>query len=172
MPKADSINDLILRYSAASEKEKRTIETRVCEAYTPLVQRIASQYKIPSLCKATNRDDRIQDGFRGLLKALQTYDPSCNTKFLTYAFSCVRKAVYTGVREINAAGRANSYSNAKLQKYRKIKKDLALKLGRIPSVGELSVETGWRINTVLAYERQLYDIVSIEEDTESSDINI
>ncbi len=171
MPEADIINDLILHYSEASEKEKRMIETRVCEIYTPLVQKIASQYDIPSLCHAANRDDRIQDGFQGLLKALNTYDPSCNTKFLTYAFSCVRKAVYTGVRESNAAGRANSYSHAKLQKYKKIKKDLALKLGRIPSIGELSIETGWRINTVLAYERQLYDIVSIEE-TEMSDINI
>ena len=171
MPEADIINDLILHYSEASEKEKRMIETRVCEIYTPLVHKIASQYDIPSLCHAANRDDRIQDGFQGLLKALNTYDPSCNTKFLTYAFSCVRKAVYTGVRECNAAGRANSYSHAKLQKYKKIKKDLALKLGRIPSIGELSIETGWRINTVLAYERQLYDIVSIEE-TEMSDINI
>ena len=61
--------------------------------------------------------------------------------------------------------------NAKLQMYRKIKKDLALKLGRIPSIGELSIETGWRINTVLAYERQLYDVLSFE-DMEMSEINI
>lgn len=158
----DSINDLILQYSQASEKEKRMIETKVCEAYTPLVKRIASQYENPYLCTAANQDDRIQDGFGGLMKALQTYDPSRNTKFLTYAFSCVRKAVYSGVRKISPAGRVNSYSNAKLQKYRKIKKNLALNLGRIPSIGELSIETGWRINTVLAYERQLYDVVSIE----------
>ncbi len=171
MIEANNIDSLILHYSEASDKEKKTIETRVCEAYTPLVHKIASRYDIPSLCHAANRDDRIQDGFRGLLKALHTYVPSCNTKFLTYAYSCVRKAIYSGVREFNAAGKRNSYSNAKLQKYRKIKKDLALKLGRIPSIGELSIETGWKINTVLAYERQLYDIVSLE-DTEMSDINI
>ncbi len=171
MIEANNIDSLILHYSEASDKEKKTIETKVCEIYTPLVQRIASQYEIPSLCPAANRDDRIQDGFQGLLKALHTYDPSCNTKFLTYAYSCVRKAVYSGVREINAAGKRNSYSNAKLQMYRKIKKDLALKLGRIPSIGELSIETGWRINTVLAYERQLYDVVSFE-DMEMSEINI
>ncbi|MBQ4513020.1 MAG: hypothetical protein II969_08500 [Anaerolineaceae bacterium] len=171
MIEVNNINSLILHFSEASDKEKKTIETKVCETYTPLVQRIASQYEIPSFCPAANRDDRIQDGFRGLLKALHTYDPSCNTKFLTYAYSCVRKYVYSGVREITAAGKRNSYSNSKLQMYRKIKKDLALKLGRIPSIGELSIETGWRINTVLAYERQLYDVVSFE-DLEMSEINI
>ena len=171
MIEANNIDSLILHYSEASDKEKKTIETKVCETYKPLVQRIASQYEIPSLCPAANRDDRIQDGFRGLLKALHTYDPSCNTKFLTYAYSCVRKAVYSGVRKINTAGKRNSYSNAKLQMYRKIKKDLSLKLGRIPSISELSIETGWRINTVLAYERQLYDVVSFE-DMEMSEINI
>ncbi len=158
----DSINDLVLQYSQASKKEKRMIEAKVCEVYTPLVQRIASKYNFPSLCSAADRDDRIQDGFGGLMKALQTYDPSRNTKFLTYAFSCVRKAVYTGVREISPIGKVNSYSNANLQKYRKIKKDLVIKLGRNPSIGELSIETGWRVNTVLAYERQLNDVASIE----------
>ena len=43
-----------------------------------------------------------------------------------------------------------------------MKKELAQKLGRNPSVGELAIELGWRINTVLSYERQLYDIISLE----------
>jgi DNA-directed RNA polymerase sigma subunit (sigma70/sigma32) len=69
----------------------------------------------------------------------------------------------SGIREVNIGGRSKSYSNGKLQKYRKMKKELAHKLGRNPSVGELSIELGWRINTVLSYERQLYDIASIED---------
>lgn len=166
----DNITDLILQYSRASDGEKKAIETRVCEEYTPLVQKIASKYEFSSLRSAANQDDRIQDGFGGLMKALQTYDPSRNTKFLTYAFICVRKAVCSGLWRINSIGKASSYSNAKLQKYREIKKDLALKMGRIPSVGELAIETGWRINTVLAFERQLYDVLSLEE-TEMPDIN-
>lgn len=70
MIEANNIDSLILHYSEASDKEKKTIETKVCETYTPLVQRIASQYEIPSLCPAANRDDRIQDGFQGLLKEI------------------------------------------------------------------------------------------------------
>ena len=105
---------------------------------------------------------RIQDGYQGLLRALRSYDPEKDTKFLTYAFNCVQKAILSGNREVNIGGRSKSYSNGKLQKYRKMKKDLAQKLGRNPSIGELSIELGWRINTILSYERQLYDVTSIE----------
>lgn len=171
MAEADNIDDLILLYPKTPEREKRTIETRVCEVFTPLVQKIAAKYEFPSFSSAAGHEDRIQDGYQGLLKALRTYDPERNTKFLTYAFSCVRKTIYSGVRDITTNGGSKSYSNSKLQKYRKIKMDLTMKLGRIPSVGELSSETGWRISTVLAYERLFCDTVSIE-DTELLDINM
>ena len=94
---------------------------------------------------------------------MQTYDSSKNTKFLTYAFGCVQTAILSGIRGVNIGGRSKSYSNGKLQKYRKTKKELIEKMGRNPSIGELAIELGWRINTVLSYERQLYDVASIED---------
>ncbi len=154
---------LIDRYSNAAKEEKEQIEKIVCEAYSPLVSGMAKRYQYSSINAVMTQEDMIQDGYQGLLKALHTYDPSKSTKFLTYAFDCVRKAVLSGICEVNIGGRSKSYSNGKLQRYRKIKKELAQKLGRNPSVGELAIELGWRLNTVLSYERQLYDIASIEE---------
>ena len=74
----------------------------------------------------------------------------------------VQKAILSGIREVNVSGRSKSYCSGKLQKYRKMKKELSKRLGRNPSVGELSIELGWRINTILSYERQIYDIISTE----------
>lgn len=158
-------------YKNASEEEKKEIEKMACEAYAPLVSGIAQKCKYYSRSSVLTQEDMVQDGYQGLLKALKTYDPSQNTKFLTYAFGCVLKAIVSGIREVNVGGRSKSYSNGKLKKYKKMKKGLSEKLGRNPSIGELSIELGWRISTILSYERQLYDVVSIEN-TEMSDINI
>ena len=154
---------LIDRYKRASDEEKKQIEKIACEAYAPLVSGIAQKCKYYSRNSVLTQEDMVQNGYQGLLKALKTYDPTQNTKFLTYAFGCVQKAILSGIREVNISGQSKSYNTSKLQKYRKMKKDLAQKLGRNPSVGELSIELGWRINTVLTYERQFYDLVSIEK---------
>lgn len=168
MEEKSSHEVLIDHYKNASEEEKKQIETIACETYAPLVSRIAQKCNYYSRNSVLTQEDMVQDGYQGLLKALQTYDPSKNTKFLTYAFGCVQKAILSGIREVNIGGRSKSYSNGKLQAYRTIKKDLAQKLGRNPSVGELSIELGWRINTILSYERQNYDIFVIDniEETE------
>ena len=163
MEEKDSLEDLIYRFKNAPEEEKRQIEKIVCEIYTPLVSGIAKRYINFWKNSVLTYEDLAQDGYKGLMKALRTYDSSKNTKFLTYAFKCVQKAIISGIREVNIGGRSKSYSNGKLQKYRKTKKDLALKLGRNPSVEELSIELGWRINTVLTYERESHDISSIQE---------
>lgn len=166
-----SIEEKIRWYRSADTEEKRQIEAQVCEAFVPLIQKIAGKYRNSSRNSAASHEDRVQDGYHGLLNALRTYDPENKAKFLTYAFNCVKKAVYSGTREINSSGKSKAYSDSRLQKYRKMKKELTIKLGRNPSIGELSIETGWRINTVLSYERQLYEVASFD-DTEMSEISI
>lgn len=163
MEEKNSQKVLIDRYKNASEEEKKQIEKIACEAYAPLVSGIVQKCKYYSRNSVLTQEDMVQDGYQGLLKALQTYDSSKNTKFLTYAFGCVQTAILSGIRGVNIGGRSKSYSNGKLQKYRKTKKELIEKMGRNPSIGELAIELGWRINTVLSYERQLYDVASIED---------
>ena len=159
MEEAPDIEELVRSYLTSTEEEKRCIENTVMEAYTPLVHKIANKYRNASRNGASDLQDRIQDCYQGLLQAIRTYNPDLEVKFMTYAFGYVRKAVYFGIRNINCSGGAKAYTNSKMQKYRRIKKELSLRLGRVPSASELSLETGWRINTVLAYERYLQDEV-------------
>ena len=157
-----SIDSLMDLYRNSQGEERRRIEEQICDIYTPLVHKIADKYRNAGAYSISANDDRIQDGYQGLLQALRSYNPEKDTKFLTYAFNCVRKAVYMGIREVNVGGKSKAFNDSRLQKYRKTKKELERKLGRKPSVSELAIETGWRVNTVLAYERQLYDVASIE----------
>ena len=157
-----TIDSLLDLYRNSKGRERSHIEEQICDMYTPLVHKIADKYRSAGAYSISADDDRVQDGYQGLLKALRSYDPEKDTKFLTYAFDSIRKAVYLGIREVNVGGRSKSYTDSRLKKYRKIKKELEQKLGRKPSVSELAIETGWRVNTVLAYERQLFEINSIE----------
>ena len=158
----ENIEEMARRYASCSEEEKRVIEDNICEICVPLVHKIASKYKTAIATGASDMEDNIQNGFQGLIVAIRSYDPENGVKFLTYAFSCVRKAVYFGIRDINIAGRSKPQANSRLQQYKKKKAELQQRLGYIPSVREISLETGWKISTVLTYERQTQPAKSLD----------
>ena len=156
------IEELVRSYSASSVDVKTSIENTVIEVYTPMVHKIANRYRNASRNWASDIQDRIQDGFQGLLLALRSYDPEFGVKFLTYAFGYVRKAVYLGVRNLNTPGKSKAYRNSELQKYLKIKNELYQQNGRIPSIHELAAATGWKVNKVLSFERQIQSVISLD----------
>ena len=116
-----SIDSLMNQYRDSEGEDRKRIEEQICEMYTPLVHKIANKYRSAGSHSISDNDDRIQDGYQGLLKALRSYAPGKDTKFLTYAFYCVRKAVYLGIREVNVGGRSKAFTDSRLQKYRKTK---------------------------------------------------
>ncbi len=119
-----SIDSLMDMYRNSQGEERRRIEEQIFDMYTPLVHKIADKYHNAGSYSISANDDRIQDGYQGLLRALRSYDPEKDTKFLTYAFNCVRKAVYQGIREVNVGGKSKAFNDSRLQKYRKTKKSL------------------------------------------------
>lgn len=158
----EDIEEIARRYGNSSEDEKRIIEEELCEICIPLVHKIANKFKRAIATGAADEEDNIQNGFQGLLIAIRSYDPKSGVKFLTYAFSCVRKAVYFGVRDVNVAGRSKPQANGRLQQYKKRKAELQQQLGRVPSVKEISLATGWKMSTVLTYERQTQPVKSLD----------
>ncbi|MGH2404418.1 MAG: sigma-70 family RNA polymerase sigma factor [bacterium] len=61
---------------------------------TPLVVGVASAYPTPNL-----RDDLIQEGFLGLLRAIERYDPGRGTPFLAFARYFIRGGVSHYLRD-------------------------------------------------------------------------
>ncbi|HPE94812.1 MAG TPA: sigma-70 family RNA polymerase sigma factor [Bacillota bacterium] len=72
-------------------------------AFTSLVNRYdpALRHVVNSICcDKTEREDMMQEGLIGLLKAVRTYDNS-SSSFSTYAFLCIRNSVISAKRKYN-----------------------------------------------------------------------
>ena len=66
----------------------------VCDRYKGLVRSICRSYFLVG----GDNDDLLQEGFLGLLKAVNTYDDSKNASFKTFANTCISANVKTAVR--------------------------------------------------------------------------
>lgn len=73
--------------------------TALVEQYTPLVHKIVNKYAWMS--PAHSRDDLVQEGLLGVVKAIETFDISRGTRFMTWVYPQVRGAVQGVARKDN-----------------------------------------------------------------------
>jgi RNA polymerase sporulation-specific sigma factor len=65
--------------------------TALVEQYTPLVHKIVNKYAWMS--PAHSREDLVQEGLLGIVKAIETFDMKRGTRFMTWVYPQVRGAV-------------------------------------------------------------------------------
>jgi RNA polymerase sporulation-specific sigma factor len=63
----------------------------IVEQYTPLVHKIVNKYAWMSPSHA--REDLVQEGLMGIVKAIETFDLERGTRFMTWVYPQVRGAV-------------------------------------------------------------------------------
>lgn len=72
-------------------------DTRACEVlvrlYAPMVQRGCREFFFAGAA----HDDVLQEGFVGLLSAIRDFDADGDWEFPSFAFTCIRRMVMTGV---------------------------------------------------------------------------
>lgn len=73
--------------------------TAIVEQYTPLVHKIVNKYAWMS--PAHSREDLVQEGLLGVVKAIETFDLSRGTRFMTWVYPQVRGAVQSVARKDN-----------------------------------------------------------------------
>ena len=73
--------------------------TRIIEQYTPLVHKIVNKYAWMS--PAHSREDLVQEGLLGIIKAIETFDLQRGFKFMTWVYPQVRGAVQGVARKDN-----------------------------------------------------------------------
>ena len=73
--------------------------TRIVEQYTPLVHKIVHKYAWMS--PAHSREDLVQEGLLGVVKAIETFDLERGTGFMTWVYPQVRGAVQGVARKDN-----------------------------------------------------------------------
>jgi RNA polymerase sporulation-specific sigma factor len=73
--------------------------TAIVVQYTPLVHKIVNKYAWMS--PTHSREDLVQEGLMGIVKALETFDLERGTRFMTWVYPQVRGAVQGVARKDN-----------------------------------------------------------------------
>ena len=113
-------------------------KTRFIEANLRLVVSVAKQYSgrgIPIM-------DLIQDGNLGLLRAVEKFDFMTGYKFSTYGIWWIRQSIHRGMVGAARTIRIPVHTVEKLNKIKRVRRDLTGTLHREPTLAELAAACG------------------------------
>lgn len=150
-----------VRLAKRIEKGDRAAFEQMIEANLRLVGDIARKFLRfagPSLTLA----DLIQEGNVGLIRAVKKFDHRKGFKFSTYASFWIRQAVVRGIAEQSRSIRLPVHVVESVGQANKAYAILHQKLGRTPTVSELSLELGWREDQIRAFVERTEEPVSLD----------
>jgi RNA polymerase primary sigma factor len=128
-----------------SAEEERQLAYRVgtgdCEARDHLVRanlRLVVHIARSYLGKGLGLEDLIEEGNLGLLRAVEGFNPSMNTRFSTYASFWIKQSIKRGIINSAKTIRLPAYVNDLMTKWRRATAELQEILGRPPQQEEVA----------------------------------
>ena len=119
--------------------------------------------------------DLVQEGNLGLIHAVGKFDHRKGFKFSTYATWWIRQGITRGIANSGRTIRLPVHAGDQAVALRTMQHTLETKLGRMPSITELTIALGWpegRVETVRTFSRQPLSLsasISDESDEEIGD---
>src|SRR5579872_5504662 len=107
---------------------------RMVRANLRLVVNIARSYT----GKGLGLQDLIEEGNLGLLRAVEGFDPSMNTRFSTYASYWIKQSIKRALVNTAKTIRIPAYMVELLAKWRRASTKLQEELGRVPTQEEIA----------------------------------
>jgi RNA polymerase primary sigma factor len=137
-------NDLVRIIPLMQKRQTRYQKVRreLAEANLRLVVSIAKKYRNRGLPFA----DLIQEGNRGLMRAVDKYEHKMNFKFGTYATWWIRQGITRALHDHARTVRVPCHQIATLAAIEKARTELTTELGHEPTIEEISKKLGVKVD--------------------------
>lgn len=154
----DEEKELFDEYKSTGDKN---IKDRIVNSNLRLVFDIAVKYSY--VCDGVfSIDDLVSYGILGLIKAIDKFDSSKNTKFSTYAYYWIRRTITYSLDEKHVDLRSTHKFYREMLLYYEKKYEYYGKYGEMPSFEELSKITELTVSNIKFIEANLKPMISLD----------